>query len=123
MAICGVGKALYATTDARKYEGYVVNDTPAAPAAPVPPVAQGVSLAVLKQGAPWGALFQFWRYLTRVTLRGAGLPLARHGRRSLPAWLVTSYAALNSRQWWGTSLLNSPRNGRRHLMSLRASIY
>jgi len=39
MAICGVGKALYATTDARKYEDYVVNDTPAAPAAPVPPVA------------------------------------------------------------------------------------
>ena len=29
------------------------------------------------------------------------LPLARHGRRSLPAWLVTSYAALNSRQSWG----------------------
>ena len=39
MVICGVGKALYATTDARKHKGYVVNDTPAAPAAPVPPVA------------------------------------------------------------------------------------
>ena len=31
--LCGSGKALYATTDARKYADYVVTDTPA-PAAP-----------------------------------------------------------------------------------------
>ena len=34
--LCAVGKALYATTDARKYEDYVVTDTPAPAAAPVP---------------------------------------------------------------------------------------
>jgi len=39
VALCGVGKALYATTDARKYQDYVVDDSPAPPAAPVPPVA------------------------------------------------------------------------------------
>ena len=36
IALCAVGKALYATTNARKYDDYVVTDTPAAP---VPPVA------------------------------------------------------------------------------------
>jgi hypothetical protein len=39
IALCAVGKALYATTDARKYADYVVTDTPPPPAAPVPPVA------------------------------------------------------------------------------------
>jgi hypothetical protein len=39
IALCAVGKALYATTDARKYDDYVVTDTPPPPAAPVPPVA------------------------------------------------------------------------------------
>ncbi len=29
--LCGIGKALYATTDARKYQDYVVTDTPAPP--------------------------------------------------------------------------------------------
>ena len=37
--LCGIGKALYATTDARKYEDYVVTDTPAPAAPPVPPKA------------------------------------------------------------------------------------
>ena len=31
-----MGKALYATTDARKYEDYVVTDTPAPVVVPVP---------------------------------------------------------------------------------------
>ena len=39
MALCAVGKALYATTDARKYQDYVVTETPAPAVAPVPPVA------------------------------------------------------------------------------------
>ena len=39
IALCAVGKALYATTDARKYEDYVVTDTPAPVAPPVPPAA------------------------------------------------------------------------------------
>ena len=39
IALCAVGKALYATTDARKYQDYVVNETPAPAVAPVPPVA------------------------------------------------------------------------------------
>ena len=39
IALCGVGKALYATTDARKYQDYVVTETPAPAVAPVPPVA------------------------------------------------------------------------------------
>lgn len=34
--LCGIGKALYATTDARKYEDYVVTDTPPPAAPPVP---------------------------------------------------------------------------------------
>ncbi|MBC8084748.1 MAG: hypothetical protein H7Z21_16235, partial [Hymenobacter sp.] len=37
--LCAVGKALYATTDARKYQNYVVMDTPAPVAAPAPPKA------------------------------------------------------------------------------------
>ena len=37
--LCAVGKALYATTDARKYQDYVVTDTPAPPAVPVVPKA------------------------------------------------------------------------------------
>ncbi|WP_310397017.1 hypothetical protein [Hymenobacter sp.] len=37
--LCAVGKALYATTDARKYQDYVVMDTPAPVAAPVVPKA------------------------------------------------------------------------------------
>ncbi|MDB5268085.1 MAG: hypothetical protein JWP58_1125 [Hymenobacter sp.] len=37
--LCGIGKALYATTDARKYADYVVDDAPAPPAAPGPPQA------------------------------------------------------------------------------------
>ena len=37
--LCGIGKARYATTDAHKYEDYVVTDAPAPPAAPVPPQA------------------------------------------------------------------------------------
>lgn len=36
--LCGIGKALYATTDARKYQDYVVTDTPAPAVPPVPPV-------------------------------------------------------------------------------------
>ena len=36
---CGIGKALYATTDARKYEDYVVTDAPAPAVVPVPPKA------------------------------------------------------------------------------------
>ena len=32
-------QALFATTDARKFEDYVVTDTPVPPAAPVPPQA------------------------------------------------------------------------------------
>ena len=39
MDLCATGKALYATTDARKYQDYVVTDAPAPPAAPVPPQA------------------------------------------------------------------------------------
>ena len=39
MAICGIGKALYAQTDARKFQDYVVNETPAPTAPPAPPVA------------------------------------------------------------------------------------
>ena len=39
IALCAVGKALFATTDARKYDDYVVTDTPAPAVAPVPPVA------------------------------------------------------------------------------------
>ena len=39
MAICGIGKALYAQTDARKFQDYVVNETPAPVAPPVPPAA------------------------------------------------------------------------------------
>jgi hypothetical protein len=35
--LCGIGKALYATTDARKYQDYVVDDTPAPAVAPVLP--------------------------------------------------------------------------------------
>ena len=34
--LCGIGKALYATTDARKYQDYVVADTPAPAAPPAP---------------------------------------------------------------------------------------
>ena len=34
--ICGSGKARYATTDARQYADYVVTDTPAPAAPPVP---------------------------------------------------------------------------------------
>lgn len=34
--LCGIGKALYATTDARKYDDYVVTDAPAPGAAPGP---------------------------------------------------------------------------------------
>ncbi|WP_345126784.1 hypothetical protein [Hymenobacter antarcticus] len=34
--LCGIGKARYATTDARKYEDYVVTDTPAPAVVPVP---------------------------------------------------------------------------------------
>ena len=37
--LCAIGKALYATTDARKYQDYVMNDTPAPAAAPGPPKA------------------------------------------------------------------------------------
>ena len=33
--LCGIGKALYATTDARKYEDYVVTDTPVSAVVPV----------------------------------------------------------------------------------------
>ena len=32
--LCAIGKALYATTDARTHADYVVTDTPAPPAAP-----------------------------------------------------------------------------------------
>ncbi len=39
IALCAVGKALYATTDARKYQDYVVTDTAAPPAGPTPPQA------------------------------------------------------------------------------------
>ena len=39
MDLCGIGKALYATTDARKYQDYVVTDAPAPPTPPVPPQA------------------------------------------------------------------------------------
>ena len=39
IALCAVGKALYATTDARKYDDYVVTDAPAPSAPPVPPAA------------------------------------------------------------------------------------
>ena len=39
MAICSIGKALYAQTDARKFHDYVVNETPAPGAPPVPPAA------------------------------------------------------------------------------------
>ena len=35
--LCAIGKALYATTGARKYADYVMDDTPAPPAAPGPP--------------------------------------------------------------------------------------
>jgi len=34
--LCGIGKALYATTDARKYDDYVVTDAPAPGATPGP---------------------------------------------------------------------------------------
>ena len=34
--LCAIGKALYATTDARKYEDYVVTDAPAPAVVPVP---------------------------------------------------------------------------------------
>ena len=34
--LCGIGKALYATTDARKYQDYVVNDSPTPPTGPTP---------------------------------------------------------------------------------------
>ncbi|MDQ2771601.1 MAG: hypothetical protein M3Y54_14010 [Bacteroidota bacterium] len=34
--LCGIGKALYATTDARKYQDYVVADTPAPATPPAP---------------------------------------------------------------------------------------
>ena len=37
--LCAIGKALYATTDARKYADYVMNDTPAPPTDTVPPKA------------------------------------------------------------------------------------
>ncbi|MBF9220191.1 hypothetical protein [Hymenobacter ruricola] len=37
--LCAIGKARYATTDARKYEDYVVTDAPAPGAGPVPPKA------------------------------------------------------------------------------------
>ena len=37
--LCGIGKALYATTDARKYADYVVTDTPPPATPPVPPKA------------------------------------------------------------------------------------
>ena len=37
--LCAIGKALYATTDARKYQDYVVTDTPAPAVVPVPPKA------------------------------------------------------------------------------------
>ena len=39
IALCAVGKALYATTDARKFQDYIVNETPDLAVAPVPPVA------------------------------------------------------------------------------------
>ena len=39
MAICSIGKALYAQTDARKFQDYVVHDAPAPGAPPVPPAA------------------------------------------------------------------------------------
>ena len=41
MAICSIGKTLYAQTDARKFQDYVVNETPARGAPPVAPVAWG----------------------------------------------------------------------------------
>ncbi|GAB3849960.1 hypothetical protein GCM10028822_14640 [Hymenobacter terrigena] len=37
--LCAIGKALYATTDARKYADYVVDDTPAPPTDTMPPQA------------------------------------------------------------------------------------
>ena len=39
ISLSAIGKALYATTDARKYNDYVVTDTPAPPADTVPPKA------------------------------------------------------------------------------------
>ena len=37
--LCAIGKAPYATTDARKYADYVMNDTPAPPTDTLPPKA------------------------------------------------------------------------------------
>ena len=54
-----VGKALYAQTDARKFQDYVVTDTPAPGGAPRAARGVGFGGVERKQGAPRGALLWF----------------------------------------------------------------
>ena len=55
--LCGIDKALHATTDARQHTDYVVKDAPARR----PGAASGVAAGWhrTKQGTPWGALWWF----------------------------------------------------------------